>query len=101
MTIKKFKVTATVEKQIEIEVNTDVINAEFLAEFSKGIFKVTSVEDIAGYVASCVATRDGYFIEGIGEYPKSREKENNLSNQGVHINYNDLNDDLELEVKEV
>lgn len=100
MKTKKFKATITIEKEVEIEINTDIINEEFMKHFSSYMWHVDELEEIAHHVAWNVATRDGYFIEGIGEYPKSWEREKNLTTQGVHIQYNDLNDDVDIELEE-
>lgn len=100
MAVKKFKVNITVEKEVEIEVNTDIIDEKFMEHFSSYMWHVDDVEEIAHHVAYSVATRDGYFIEGVGEYPKSWEREKNLATQGVHIKYNDLNDEVDIEIQE-
>lgn len=100
MNVKKFKVNITIEKEVEVEVNTDVIDEKFMGNFSGYMWKVDDIEEIVHHVAYNVATRDGYFIEGIGEYPKSWEREKNLSVQGVHIGYNDFNDSVEIDIRE-
>lgn len=100
MGIRKFKVNVTVEKEIEIEVNTDIINEEFMENFSSYMWSVDDIEEIVEHVSHQTATRDGYFIEGVGEWPKSWERDKNLQSQGIHINYNDLDDNIEINIKE-
>lgn len=101
MTIKKFKAVVTVEKEIEIEINTDVINENFLKEFSEGMWEVDSVLDIVEHIACSVSAAEGCFIEGVGKYPSYTKRDENLSNVGVHVKYNELNDDIEIDVREV
>ena len=85
MSIEKYTVTVTIEKEIEIEVNTDIINEKFFEEFSSYMFGVDSLEEVLEHVASQAAHYEGGFIEGVGEYPKSWERDKNLAEQGVHI----------------
>lgn len=85
MSIEKYTVTVSIEKEIEIEVNTDIINEKFFEAFSSYMFGVDSVEEVLEHVASQAAHYEGSFIEGIGEYPKSWERDKNLAEQGVHI----------------
>ena len=101
MNIKKFKATVTVEKEIEIEVNTDILNEQFLKEFSEGMWEADSLSDIVEHVAFSASVAEDGFIEGIGEYPRSTKREENLSKIGVHIKYNDLDDDIEVSVQEI
>ena len=85
MSIEKYTVTVTIEKEIEIEVNTDIINEKFFEEFSSYMWGVESVEEVLEYIAIHAAHYEGSFIEGVGEYPKSWERDKNLAEQGVHI----------------
>lgn len=85
MNIQKFKTVVTIEKEIEVEVNLDIINEGFISHFDKYMFSANDVEDIVEHIAYQAANHDGYFIEGIGEWPNSRDREKNLSRQGVHI----------------
>lgn len=100
MPIKKFKAVVTAEKEIEIEINTDVINENFLKEFSESMWKVNSASDIVEHITYYVLAAEGCFIEGVGEYPSYTKRDENLSTLGVHIKHNN-NDDIEIDVREV
>jgi len=101
MTIKKYKVLVTVEKEMEIEVNTDVINGDWMAAFSDGMWQVDELQEVVEHVAKQASVRDGYFIEGVGEWPKDYEREKNLVTQGVNIKYNDWDDSLDFDIQEL
>lgn len=85
MNIKKYKALVTIEKEIEIEVNLDVINEEYLANFSSYMWKVDDVGELLEHVAFNASHFEGSFIEGIGEWPCRWKRDKNLAEQGVHI----------------
>jgi hypothetical protein len=85
MNIKKYKALVTIEKEIEIEVNLDIVNEEYLANFSSYMWGVDTVYEIVEHAASQAAHYEGSFIEGIGEYPNRWERDKNLADQGIHI----------------
>lgn len=96
MTIKKYKALVTIEKEIEFEVNTDIINEKFFEEFSEIITGVDSIEEVLEHVAFQVAHNEGYFIEGLGEWPNRWERDKNLADQGVHIMNVEEDTDVEI-----
>ena len=98
MTIKKFKATVAVEKEIEIEINTEVVNESFLKEFSEGMWEVDNISDVVEHIAYSVAVAEGCFIEGVGKYPSYTKRDENLSTVGVHVKYNDFNDGIDVVV---
>ena len=85
MSIEKHTVTVTIEKEIEIELNTDIINEKFFEGFSSYMWSVDSIEEVLEHVAFQVAHNEGYFIEGLGEWPNRWERDKNLAEQGIHI----------------
>lgn len=97
MTIKKYKALVTIEKEIEFEVNTDIINEKFFEEFSQIITSVDCVEEVLEHVAFQVAHNEGYFIEGLGEWPNRWERDKNLADQGVHIVNVEEDTDVEID----
>lgn len=96
MNIKKYKALVTIEKEIEIEVNTDIVNDEFLANFSSYMWGVDTVYEIVEHVAHQASHFEGSFIEGVGEWPCRWERDKNLAEQGVHIV--SINEDTSVEV---
>lgn len=97
MNIKKYKALVTIEKEIEFEVNTDIINEKFFGEFSEIISSVDSIEEVLEHVAFQVAHNEGYFIEGLGEWPNRWERDKNLADQGVHIVNVEEDTDVEID----
>ena len=64
MATKKFMVE--IAKVIEVEINTSIIDYEFMALFSDVMFHVSDHEEIAKFIAEQYVLRDQRFAEGIG-----------------------------------
>lgn len=99
MNIQKFKVKVFVVKELEIEVNTDIINKEFFEGFSGYMWQVDSLEEIVEHVAYCHAHNDEDFVEGVGEVKQKYEGPNPLEVSGVKAKYNGWNYDVTVEIQ--
>lgn len=64
MATKKYVVEIT--KVIEVEINTSIINDEFMEVFSEVMFHTDDHEEIAEFIAEQYVLRDQRFAEGIG-----------------------------------
>lgn len=68
---------------VEVELDTDKFDADFLAEFSTSIRNVHTVGEVAEHIAFCFAHNGDYdFIEGVGDLI---EMEVNLSELDVEV----------------
>lgn len=99
MNIQKFKVKVFVVKELEIEVNTDIINKEFFEGFSGYMWEVNSLEEIVEHVAYCHAHNNEDFVEGIGFVKVSVGADDPLEVSGVKAKYNGGRDDVTVEIQ--
>ena len=91
------KVRVTIEKEIRIEMTPAMFGGmsvdEYLAEFRKGLWHVSSIDDVAKYAAGLAATNGGGVEwDGIG-----------LLNNGDHprapdVRFEIIEDEVETEV---
>jgi hypothetical protein len=83
MAIKKLRLTTTVEYVLDIEIDTDTYNDEFIKDFESYMYDLPDgIESLALHAAhSHLAHGEGHMIEGIGwvtrngklAYPKKKE----------------------------
>jgi len=99
MNTKKFKVIVTVEKELEIEVNTDIVNEQFFEGFSGYMWHVDTLEEIVEHVAFCHAHNGEDFVEGVGFVKQTCGAEDTLTVAGVKAKYNHWNDDVQVEIQ--
>jgi hypothetical protein len=63
--VKKL-VKVVYEKEIEIEINDELLTEEAIQEFSRHMFSVTEADALFGYAAFCIFDKHE-FIEGLGK----------------------------------
>lgn len=98
MNLRKFVVEVIETKEVEVWLDTDQYGETFLKEFSESMFKVDDISEVVRSVAFQAATSTGSFIEGLGDWPKSWQREKNIEELGYHVNVTEV--DVELEFKE-
>jgi hypothetical protein len=63
-------VKVTIEKEIEVELTPEMFDGhtidEYLADFSKGMWDVSNIDEIVKYAASCAAESVGRQEDGLG-----------------------------------
>lgn len=97
MTIKRFKVTMNVEKEITISIDTSKINDKFFEEFSSYMFHIDSLEEVCEHIGHNIMFNGDDFVEGVGELNWIRP---NMDLYGVSVSR--VEDNLEeFEVEEV
>lgn len=81
MNLKKYRVTHTETKEVDVTIDLDQINEEFMEEFSKYFWEVDEVGEIVTYIARSKAM--GFDPEGVGLLNKWTETdEEALSKNG-------------------
>lgn len=65
MTKRTFQIAVT--KFLQVEVETDKLDAEFFADFQQSITHYDTVEQIAEHVAWGYVQGAEYFVEGVGD----------------------------------
>jgi hypothetical protein len=62
-----------VVQKVEVELDLDKVNQEFLDDFSRYMWQVDSADEIAEYVARSVALYPEYSVEGVpGDFYKAK-----------------------------
>lgn len=94
---KTIEVIKTVEIEIEIKDKMfgDMTQEEFLVEFSRSFFKVSSIDDIYKYIASQIDV-DSFgelFIEGVGFIDSWSTQNMNISAR-YNITYTDVETEI-------
>lgn len=68
----KKRVRVTYEKEMEIEIDDDLLTEEALKEFSEGMHHVNSADDIFKYAAAQCFDGQCIFVEGLGPVRSQR-----------------------------
>lgn len=71
MNLKKYRVTHTETKEVDVIIDLDKINEEFMKEFSEYFWEVDEVEEIVKHIARSKAK--GFDPEGVGYLNKWSE----------------------------
>ena len=66
MTIRTYKVTMTVEKEMTVTIDSDKINEKFFEDFSSYMFHIESDEALCEHIGHCVMFNNDDFVEGLG-----------------------------------
>jgi len=64
--MKRFKVTVTKTDEYEVEIDENIINDEFMAEFKKNFFDIDTLQVHAENIAQLKSRFDPEFFEGYG-----------------------------------
>lgn len=96
MTVRTYKVKATIEKEMVVIVDDSIINEGWFKDFSSYMFQVEGNEELLEHVAHCVLVNDDNFCEGVG--PLSwMDSVKNLKESGVAVSKHDTYTEFEVE----
>ncbi len=83
MTIRKYRVKAIIEKEIIVSIDDEVINQQWMEDFSTWMFQIDTNEELLEHVGHCLLHNDDDFCEGVGPLswldPKKNMKESGVS----------------------
>lgn len=103
--IRKFRCEVTRVDEYEIELDDEVLNEEFLNEFSKYFYEFDTLEEHAEYIAEFRARFGERFIEGYGSPLVNGKKpyfeQEKYVNKAINIKVISEDDDCEVEVEEL
>ena len=108
--MKKFKCVVTRVEEYEIEIDENIINEEWMADFRDGMYNFHDLEDHAEHLAQHRARFGAEFIEGYGypningEIPFEVAYDSSNANswcKAININVISEDDDIDIEVYEI
>lgn len=73
MNLKKYRVTYTTTKEIDVTIDLDTYNEDFMKEFGTYMWDVDEIEEIVNHIARSKAL--DFDPEGVGSHKKWNETE--------------------------
>jgi len=104
--MKKFKCEVITTNTYEIELDDNILNEEWMKDFSKYFFDVNNLEEVAEHLAWSRSVHKDSFIEGFGYYLQNGEKpyfigEDKTINTAVNINIKSEDKDVDVFIAEI
>lgn len=81
--MKRFKCVVTQEKEYIVELDENVLNDDYLKEFSDYFYDFNDLSDHAEYLAKFQAVHGDSFIEGYGDVLRNGKLPLSLSNKDI------------------
>lgn len=81
MNLKKYRVTCIETKEVDVTIDLDIYNQDFMKQFSTYMWEVDEIEEIVKHIARCKSL--DFDPEGVGCHKKWNETEEQaLANNG-------------------
>lgn len=70
--MKRFEVTVTIETAVTVEIDENIVNAEWIADFEQSMYPVRDLQQLAEFLAEAhVQTPERRMIEGFGNITRN------------------------------